>query len=136
MALLTIPLEKVFFIIERAREFDAEVPADAGDDGSNPADDGERAILLDTADNATPEELRDAIEGLNIDEQEELLALMWVGRGDYGAVQWPEALRQARESRTRTEAGYLIGTPLLSDYLEEGLSLLGLSLDAYERDRL
>jgi len=78
-------------------------------------------------------ELRDAIEGLNIDEREELLALMWLGRGDYDAASWPEALRQARETRTSTEAGYLLGTPLLADYLEEGVSALGLSLEGFER---
>ncbi len=39
--MLTIPLEKLFFIVEKAREFDAEVPADAGDSDSNPTDDGE-----------------------------------------------------------------------------------------------
>jgi hypothetical protein len=134
--MLTIPLEKLFFIIEKAREFSAEVPADAGDSGSNPSDDGESGILLDTPDNGTLGELRDAILGLNIDEQEDLLALIWIGRGDFSAKEWRSARRQAHEARTGSEADYLIGTPLLSDYLEEAVAQLGLSLEPYETGRL
>lgn len=134
--MLTIPLAKLTYIIEKAREFDAEVPADADEDGSNAADDDEREILLDTPDNPTEQELRDAIEGLNTDEQEELLALIWIGRGDFTADEWRDAVRQAREARTGTEADYLIGTPLLADYLEEGVAALGLALEDEERGHL
>ena len=127
--MLTIPLKKLGFIIAKAREFDAEIPIDPdAASGSNPADDDERQILLDTPDNSTRDELRDAIDGLNVDEREELLALTWLGRGDYDANDWPEALRQARETATASETEYLLGTPLLGDYLEEGASALGLSL--------
>ncbi|TBW35821.1 DUF3775 domain-containing protein [Siculibacillus lacustris] len=134
--MLTIPLQKLAFLIEKAREYDAEVPADPGDLGSNASDDGETDILLDTPDNGTAEELREAIKGLNTDEQEELLALVWLGRGDFTAAEWPAAMAQARESRTASEADYLLGTPLLADYLEEAVSALGLSLEEFEIDRL
>jgi len=133
--MLTIPLDKLTYIIEKAREFDAEVPTDADEAGSNAVDDDEREILLDTPDNPTLQELHDAIDGLNIDEQEELLALIWIGRGDFARDEWPAAMAQARESRTGAEADYLIGTPLLADYLEEGVATLGLSLEDYERNR-
>jgi Protein of unknown function (DUF3775) len=132
--MLTLPLEKLAFIIEKAREFDAEVPADPGtESGSDAADDDEREVLFDTEENATEQELRDALDGLNLDEREELLALMWLGRGDYEPASWPEALRQARETGTATETDYLLGTPLLADYLEEAVDALGLSLDGLER---
>ena len=132
--MLTISLEKLAYIVEKAREYDAEVPVDPdAATGSDPADDDERQILLDTPDNPTAQELRDAIDGLNIDEGEELLALLWLGRGDYDAQSWPEALRQARETRSSTETEYLVGTPLLGDYLEEGVEALGLSLEGFER---
>lgn len=125
----TIPMGKLAYIIEKAREFDEAVPADLGEEGSNPSDDGEAAILFDTPDNPTETELRAVIFGLNIDEQEELLALIWIGRGDFDATQWQEAIELARETRTTAEADYLIGTPLLADYLEEGVAALGLSLE-------
>jgi hypothetical protein len=131
--MLTIPLEKLAFIVEKAREYDAEVPAEGDLAGSNPIDDDEREILEDTSDNPTEQELRDAIDGLNLDEREELLALMWLGRGDFGAESWAEGLKEARETRTQSETDYLLGTPLLADYLEAGLDALGLSLEGLER---
>ncbi|MBV8736898.1 MAG: DUF3775 domain-containing protein [Alphaproteobacteria bacterium] len=132
--MLTIPLAKLAYIVEKAREYDAEVPVDPdAATGSDPADDGERQVLLDTPDNPTAQELRDAIDGLNIDEREELLSLLWLGRGDYDAQSWSEALRQAREIRSSTETEYFLGTPLLGDYLEEGAEALGLSLEDFER---
>jgi Protein of unknown function (DUF3775) len=131
--MLTISLERLGYIIEKAREWDAEVPADPdAASGSDAVDDDERQILLDTPDNPTAQELRDAIESLNVDEREELLALVWLGRGDYDAQSWPEALQQARDSGNAQEARYLLGTPLLADYLEEGAAALGLSLDDYD----
>jgi hypothetical protein len=134
--MLTLPLEKLAYIIEKAREFDAEVPAEPNDEGSNAADDDEREILLDTPDNPTVTELRDVIETLNTDEQEELLALLWVGRGDFSRAEWPDAIRAARQARDTSEADYLIGTPLLADYLEEAAATFELSLEEYGLNRL
>lgn len=133
--MLTISLEKLAYIVEKAREYDAEVPPVDRDyeEGSDAVDDDEREILLDTPDNPTAQELRDAIDGLNVDEREELLALMWLGRGDYDARGWPEALQQARDALSSTETEYLLGTPLLGDFLEEGVEALGLSLEDFER---
>jgi Protein of unknown function (DUF3775) len=62
-----------------------------------------------------------------------LLALVWLGRGDYDAENWSEALQQARQTRTSTETAYLLGTPLLADYLEEAVSALGLSLEDFQK---
>ena len=132
--MLVIPLEMLAFIIAKAREFDAEVlvEPDAAT-GSDPPDDDERQVLLDTPDNPTEQELRDAIDGLGPPERQELLALMWLGRGDYDADSWPEALREARDRTIASVTDYLVGTPLLGDYLEEGASALGLSLEGFER---
>jgi len=133
--MLVIPLETLaFFIIVRAREFDAEVPVEPdAATGSDGPDDDEREVLLDTPDNPTEQELRDAIDGLGDPERQELLALMWLGRGDYDADSWPEVLREAAESTIASVTDYLVGTPLLGDYLEEGASALGLSLEDFER---
>ncbi len=132
--MLVIPLEKLAFIIAKAREFDAEVPVEPdAATGSDGPDDDEREILLDTPDNPTEQELRDAIDGLGVPERQELLALMWLGRGDYDADSWPDALREAAESTIASVTDYLVGTPLLGDYLEEGASALGLSLEDFER---
>ncbi len=126
--MLTIPLEKLAFIIEKAREFDAEVAPVDENPGSNAADDAEVAILEDTRDNPTLQELTHVLEELNVDEQDEVLALMWVGRGDFGKAEWREALRQAHQTRNERETRYLLGTPMLGDFLEQGLAELGYSL--------
>jgi hypothetical protein len=132
--MLVIPLETLAFIIVKAREFDAEVPIEPDSaTGSDPPDGDERQVLLDTPDNPTEQELRDAIDGLGDPERQELLALMWLGRGDYDAVGWREALREAGERTIASVTDYLVGTPLLGDYLEEGASALGLSLEDFER---
>lgn len=66
-------------------------------------------------------ELKNAIEDLEPDQQRTLVALMWVGRGDYTVDDWEEALAYAGEADSVATADYLIATPLLADYLEEGL---------------
>src|SRR5256884_5087972 len=127
--MLVIPLERLAFIIAKAREFDAEVPIEPdAATGSDPPDDDERQVLLDTPDNPTEQELRDAIDGLGVLERQEVLAMMWLGRGDYDAESWPEALRQAGATTNQNLTDYLVGTPLLGGYLEEGASALGPSL--------
>ena len=132
--MLEISLETLAFIITKAREFDVEVPADPdAATGSDPADDDEREVLLDTPDNPTEQELQDAIDGLGVVERQELLALMWLGRGDYDPGNWREALRQAEQTADANLTNYLVGTPLLGDYLEEGAAALGLSLEDFER---
>ena len=66
----------------------------------------------------------------------ELLALTWLGRGDYSKEDWREALKEARRIHDEKETDYLIGTPLLADYLEEGLSQLGYSIQDFEIGRM
>jgi hypothetical protein len=131
-----LSLEKLAYIIAKAREFDAEVPSVDERSGSNPSDDADRDILEDTPDNPTRQELVDAIESLNDAQKIELLALTWLGRGDYTREQWPEALREARRIHNAREADYLVGTPLLADYLEEALSQLGQSIEGFEIGRM
>jgi hypothetical protein len=133
---LSISLEKLGFIIVKAREFDAKVEPVEPDPGSNAADDGEREILEDYADDPTYEELVDALDSLNEDEMAELVALTWLGRGDYDPGEWDEAVGEARETRLERATGYLVGTPNLADELEEGLARLGLSVEETEREHL
>ena len=133
--MLTTPLEKLAYIIVKAREYDAEVPAVDEESGSNPSDDSDRDVLEESPDNPTRQELVDAIAGLSERERIELLALAWLGRGDYSKEEWRDALREAGRVHDRKEIEYLVGTPLLASYLEEGLAQLGYSIDDYEIGR-
>jgi hypothetical protein len=133
---LNISDDKVCYIVLKAREFDAKVEPTEPDPGSNPTDNGEREILEDYADDPTLAELRSAIDDLNDDEVVDLVALAWVGRGDFGREGWLEAKALARERHKRHSADYLIGMPTLGDYLEEGLAALGHSCEDYGIGRL
>ena len=124
---LNISLLKVEFIIIKAREFDAKVEPDDPNSGSNPADDGKSDVLEDFSDDATLEELRSAIEDLNDDEVVDLIALAWLGRGDFPKEEWAQARALAYERHRPHSAEYLIGIPMLGDLIEEGLAQLGYS---------
>ena len=131
---LTISLKQAFFIIVKAREFDEQVESTDPDSGSNPADDREVAVLEEGADNPVQQELEEALDALNVDEQLDLIALTWLGRGEYSS--FAEAREEASDMRDKHIPEYLIGTPKLGDFLEEGLAQLGYSLEDFERDRL
>lgn len=73
----------------------------------------------------TATELRDLIDDLNVDEASELVALAWIGRGDYDAVEWADAVTAARQRRNGKTSKYLMGMPMLGDWLEDGLEAIG-----------
>jgi len=134
---LTISSEKVCFIVVKAREFDAKDAVTEPDPGSNPSDDGDAAVLEDHADDPVLQELTSFIDALSEDEQVDLVALTWLGRDDYEATDWASVRDEAaREYNRRTTSSYLLGMPLLGDFLEEGLSMLGHSCEEFEIGRL
>jgi Protein of unknown function (DUF3775) len=94
-ATLTISPEKVCFIIVKAREFDAKDEVTEPDPGSNPSDDKDAAVLEDHSDDPVVEELTSLINSLSEDEQIDLVALMWLGRDDYSASDWPTVREEA-----------------------------------------
>ncbi|KIC50008.1 DUF3775 domain-containing protein [Tateyamaria sp. ANG-S1] len=73
-------------------------------------------------------ELRGLIDRLDTDEQAELIAIMWVGRGAFEPDDWNEALHTAESEATTPCADYLLGTPHFTDHLEAGMEALGLPL--------
>jgi hypothetical protein len=134
--MLTIPLDKLAFIIEKAREFDAESAPVNEYENADGDDEGVEAILDETHSNPTYQELVGAIESLNDDERNEVVALAWLGRGDFSKAEWRGAKAAAEERHNGREAAYLAGTPLLADYLEEAVAQLGYSLEEFEVGRL
>jgi hypothetical protein len=135
-AALTISPEKVFFVIVKAKEFDAKDEVTEPEPGSNPSDDRDVAVLEDHADDPVVEELTSFINSLSDDEQIDLVALAWLGRDDYAASDWPAVREEAARAHNKRTAEYLLGTPLVGDFLEEGLSMLGCSCEEFERERL
>ena len=129
-----INAEKVCFVIVKSRELLAE---DEGlkADPSNAADDGELSILTDAAYGPVRAELAQFIEDLDVDEAAALVGLLWVGRGDFEREEWDDALKLARERRETPTLTYLLGEPLLPDYLEEGLQAFGLTCRGFEEEK-
>ena len=120
---LDLPLDQVAFIIVKAREYDVKDGDVDPDEGSNPIDDGQTDVLTDGEDDPVYEELLGAIRTLNEDQRMRLVALAWLGRGTYDKSEWHEAVATARREHGRRTAEYLLGLPLLGDYLEDGLAL-------------
>lgn len=125
---LSIPLETVCRIIIRAREYEAQVPAVDPDDGSNPTDDADMDVLEDENNSAVEEELRAVIDDLAEDEQQELIALVMVGRGTFDGSEWEDAM-EAASDELRDPADYLLGVPMLAGFLDAGLATFDLNCD-------
>ena len=129
---IEIDPELVVFIITKAREYDEKV-APHEDEAD---EDDEDEILEDFPEDATSAELKAAIDDLSEDAAVDLVAMVWIGRGDFTAAEWEEAREQARERSQGTTASYLMAIPDLGDLLEEGFTELGYSPEEYEIGRL
>ncbi|NKK71029.1 DUF3775 domain-containing protein [Rhizobium leguminosarum bv. viciae] len=121
----SISPDKVRYLILKGREFDVKDVLTEPDPGSNPTDDKMIEILEEHPDDTVELELASAIWALNEDEQIDLVALAWLGRGDGDISEWEDLRRQAAEAHNNRTAAYLLGLPLLPDYLEEALDLFG-----------
>lgn len=130
-ATLAIAADKVCYIIVKARAFDAkEAETDPGS-GSNPTDDNEVDVLESSPDDPVYRELGAFINSLDEEEQINLVALAWLGRGTYEIGEWSDALGTARDEHNNRTAQYLLGLPLLGDYLEQGLDAFDLGCNDY-----
>jgi Protein of unknown function (DUF3775) len=126
---LSISREKVCYIITKAREFDAKDAVTDPDDASNATDDAMISVLEDHRDDPVVAEIAATIFAMSEDEQVDLVTLAWLGRG-YGSIEdWDELRAQATRAHNKRTASYLLGMPLLADYLDEALSEFGHSCD-------
>lgn len=128
---LAIATDKVCHIIVKARAWDAKQADDDPDSGSNATDDGMADVLESGHNDATRAELVAFIRALDVEEQVNLVALAWLGRGTYELSEWREALETARNEHTARTAEYLLGLPMLGDYLEEGLAVFNETCDDF-----
>ncbi len=122
---------KVCFVIEKSRELLSE-DVGVAPDASNPTDDGERAMLSDAAGHSIRRELIEFIKDLDVDESAALVALAWIGRGDFEPDEWRSAVAEASERAEGPTWKYLLGMALLPDYLEDALSQFGRSCEDFE----
>ncbi|MBO1073123.1 DUF3775 domain-containing protein [Roseomonas marmotae] len=122
---LGISVETVATVVDHLRALQEE---GSEEDEAGDSDDGNEDQQLDE------DTIYAFIEELNEDEQAALVALAWVGRGDYEPEQWDEAVAMAKERGAGlSTAEYLIQMDLAADLLAEGLGAFGLSIDDIER---
>jgi hypothetical protein len=130
---LTIDPDKVRQLVLKARALSAAVRDDyaAGQEHEVELDDNSRnahhhdGLAEEEVGDHREMELKSLLNDLNVDETADLIALMWIGRGDYDVAEWTEAVTEARRYNVRRAATYLLGRPMLGDWLEEGLEAIG-----------
>lgn len=135
--MLEVNPETVCFLILKAHQYDVDGDAtESGADAANPLDDevleeldarAEETVIEDPV----YEEMKSFIDDMNEDEQVDVVALMWLGRDGGSANDWRQVRAEAARAHNEHSAEYLLGTPLLADYLSEGLSSLGYNCEDY-----
>src|SRR5204863_6245175 len=129
MAELRISSEKVCDLIEAAREIAGLVPSTAGDHTTTGDDSKLKTIEGDPDTDGRRLEAIEFIAGLNVEEQTDLLALIWLGRGDYEIGEWDEALAEAEARIAARDPDFMLGDAALPEYLGDGLEAFGLACD-------
>jgi hypothetical protein len=119
--MLDTRLETLCYIIAKAREFQAKEEVVIPETPSSPSDDWAMQILADHADDMTFQEIRATVDDLDPNQRAELVALMWLGRGDYSFEEWDTAVEDALDEYGDRAVEYLLSHPMVSDDLEEGL---------------
>ncbi len=125
--MLTLNPDTVLAIIDRAHQIHVKEAVTFPELSLSPTEDWAQQILADHADDPARLALQTEIEDLEPDQQVELVALTWLGRGDYAIEEWEDVIALAKERWNSRTAEYLIGTPMLADFLAEGLDLHGYS---------
>jgi len=137
--MLALSPNTVAWIILKSRELDLkDAPFEEGEDM---LDDALLPAVEDDEDAETSEdplalELTSWIDDMNDAQQAELVALYWLGRGDGDPEDFADLTQQARESRVNKTSAYLLGAPMLPDYLEEGLEALGYDTSELESEAI
>ena len=131
---LRISSEKVCAFIEAAREVAGKVASTSGD-RTTTGDDSKLETIVDEPGQDLYEgderrrQMVEFVAGLNVEEQTDLLALIWLGRGDYDIAEWDDALEEAEARIAARDPDYMIGDAGLPEYLGGGLEAFGLSCD-------
>ena len=126
---LSLPSDYLGLLVVTVRGLQARESEVDEDSGSNPTDDGVLDAVQDTPGDLTREEIREELQGLNDRQQAELVALMWIGRGDAEPEDFEATVQLARDLKERPTPHYLLAHPLVAEHWAEGAERLGIALD-------
>ena len=133
---LSISSEKVCYLIVKAREYDVEDVDTELEDGANATDDNMIDVLEESSDNPVEQEIRVFVAEMDEDEKADLIGLVRLGRGDGTMEDWEAMRDEGLREHGGNVTAFLMGEPLLGDYLEEGLSQFGMTCAEFEMGRL
>ena len=108
-------------LILRARAYDSKEQIDDFQPNPDTAELDSVESMLTGYSDPIRDEIRNWVDGLDEESQVELVALYWIGRGDFEGKEFVAAVSEAQARRSSPTAGYLLGAPMLGDYLEAGL---------------
>lgn len=127
--MLNVNPDTVCRLIDLAHVFHAKEAVVIPQEPTSPSDDWALQVLADHGDDEVFLEFQSIIEDLEPDQQQQVVALLWLGRGDAGLDEWASLLEQAADEWNERTAEYLIAHPFLADHLRDGLELHGYSCD-------
>nr|WP_295465044.1 DUF3775 domain-containing protein [Mesorhizobium sp.] len=130
---LTISPDTIRELILKARAVSAGMNADYEDGAEHDVEVDDRGhethhhdgLAEEEEEDLTARELRAHIRELNEDEAAELVALMWIGRGDFDASEFQAAVAEAKSRSDIKPWRYLLDRPMLGEWLEDGLQAIG-----------
>ncbi|HHF7344962.1 TPA: DUF3775 domain-containing protein [Legionella feeleii] len=127
---LNINPEIVCALIEKAKIFHSKEEVTFGEDMPDSEYEYDWAqVLADHQDDLTYLEVRTTINDLDPAQKIDLLALMYLGRGDFEANDWSSAHKEAKARLAPNLTDYLFSKPLIASYWEQSLELLGYSCE-------
>ncbi len=126
---LHIPLDTLCSLIDLAREFQAKEEVVFPEVPSNPSDDWALQVLADHSDDFNVAEFNSIVNEMSERQRSELVALMWVGRGDFSIEEWEDAVDEALGDFSIRAAAYVLAHPMVSDHLEEGMIAFNLACE-------
>jgi Protein of unknown function (DUF3775) len=126
--MLKISTAKVAHAIARAREHDAIAGSWEQQIQRSFYEELDHTILDTFQGDTVHGRLAEFIATLTRDEKASLLAIALIGKGRYTPQNLAGAVESARSEALFMQDSYLIGIPLLADYLREGMEKLGLSI--------
>jgi len=121
MAALPFDDAEIEQLVVRFNAVMAKEETDIPDLGGNAPDDEVPAMLQETAGDLSRDELTQEIESMNDEQQDALIALFWIGRGDAEPEEWEATKALARQQHEGPVSVYLLGQPEVGEFLTQGL---------------
>ncbi|EAQ05511.1 DUF3775 domain-containing protein [Yoonia vestfoldensis] len=121
MAALPFNDNRIEELVLRFNALMAKEATDISNLGSNASDDAVAASLQETGGDLRRDEITQEIESMNDEQQDALVALFWIGRGDREPAEWGVVKTLARQQHKGLVSRYLLGQPEVGEFLTAGL---------------